>query len=300
MRRIKIKQIDAFTDRPFGGNPAGVVTSAEDLSDKEMQLISQEMNLSETAFVLPSKKADFRIRWFTPKREVLFCGHATVATLHALAEEGKFGMDCDGKFSFKIEALVGTLNVDAEKYGSKIKIFLESPKIDLVQERTDLNQLTKALRIKKSEINERFPVMRDKTVDYLYIPIKHLSALEKIDYDYSLLESLGNKKKVKGFVLFTRETFEKNSDVHSRFFTPFYGVREDPTTGSSHGPLGVYLVINKMVELTNNQVFIKAEQGDIMSRPGRLTVQIIKNGNNYKAKLISSAVTILEGELILP
>lgn len=58
------------------------------------------MNLSETAFILPSKKADFRIRWFTPKKEVLFCGHATIASLHVLAEERKFGMNRNGKFSF--------------------------------------------------------------------------------------------------------------------------------------------------------------------------------------------------------
>ena len=77
MRRYRIKQVDAFTDRPFGGNPAGVVIDAEDLTDSEMLSIANEMNLSETAFVLPSDKADFRIRWFTPKKEALFCGHAT-------------------------------------------------------------------------------------------------------------------------------------------------------------------------------------------------------------------------------
>ena len=96
MRKISISQIDAFTSQPFGGNPAGVVLDAAGLSDLEMQNIAREMNLSETAFLTaplaaPSrKKADYRLRWFTPGTEVTFCGHATVATGHALHEAGRF------------------------------------------------------------------------------------------------------------------------------------------------------------------------------------------------------------------
>ena len=123
MKTYKIKQIDAFTDRAFGGNPAGVVTSAEGLTDKEMQNIAKEMNLSETAFILKSNKADFRIRWFTPKKEVLFCGHATVASLYALAEEGLFGMSDAGIFDFKIETMVGIITIKVEKSEKSIQVF---------------------------------------------------------------------------------------------------------------------------------------------------------------------------------
>src|SRR5690606_33769632 len=115
MRKYRIKQVDAFTDRVFGGNPAGVVPEAEGLSEDEMQNIASEMNLSETAFILPSDKADFAIRWFTPKTEVPFCGHATVASLHVLAEEGNLGMDRNGVFSLQIETLIGILAVDVVK-----------------------------------------------------------------------------------------------------------------------------------------------------------------------------------------
>ena len=95
MRKIKIKQVDAFTKNPFCGNPAGVVTVASGLTEKQMQSIAKEMNLSETAFILPptSPDADLSIRWFSQTREVDLCGHATIAGFYALAEEKKYGME---------------------------------------------------------------------------------------------------------------------------------------------------------------------------------------------------------------
>src|SRR5438067_13631590 len=90
MRTLAAYKVDAFTTEPFTGNPAGVVPHADGLSDRDMQRIAREMNLSETAFVLPSAApgAAMRLRYFTPATEVPLCGHATVATFHLLAELG--------------------------------------------------------------------------------------------------------------------------------------------------------------------------------------------------------------------
>jgi len=302
MRRIPIKQVDAFTERPFGGNPAAVVPSAEGLSDYEMQSIANEMNLSETAFVLPSRNANFRLRWFTPRREVQFCGHATVASLHVLAEERRFGMVGDGLFSFKIETMLGIITVDVEKNGPSIRVAWQSPAIHLVREELSGKELAEALRIEETDIDSSCPIMRDKTLDYVYVALKELEKLKRISYDYDELEEFGNNHGIKGFTILTGETFESDSDVHSRFFAPYYGLKEDPTTGSSHGPLGVYLVVNGFVKLDeDNQTEIKAEQGDIMGRLGRMTVRVTRQRDGtYEAKLIGEAVTVLDGELILP
>jgi len=302
MKRIRIKHVDAFTDRTFGGNPAGVVPSADGLRNDEMQSIANEMNLSETAFILPSEKADFRLRWFTPRKEIQFCGHATIASLHVLAEEKQFGMNRDGKFSFGVETMVGTLNVEVEKNESSINVILESPPIDLEKETTNNRGLADALNIEESEIESSYPIMREKTLDYLYVALKNLEALKGLSYDYEKLRRYGDKYSIKGFTVLTTETFESGSDVHSRFFTPYYGLREDPTTGSSHGPLAVYLVVNGMTKLDqNNEVEIKAEQGDIMGRPGRMVVRMtrMKNGR-YSARIVGRAVTVLDGWLLLP
>lgn len=301
MRRYKIKQIDAFTDRPFGGNPAGVVPSADGLTDKEMQLIANEMNLSETAFILNSDTADFRIRWFTPKKEVLFCGHATVASLHALAEEGKFGMEKDGEYSFKVETMIGIITVDVIKSNGNIEIVLHSPKISLLREDIDRAGLLEALKIKDDELDTSYPIMRETNLDYLYVPIHGLNALKIIDYDYSKLEKFCGKYNFPGVCLFTTETFDNDSKVHSRFFAPLYGVREDPVTGSAQGPLGAYLLINGIIEFSGSEVNIKSEQGDIMGRPGRLIINLRKDEyGNFSSKIVSTAVTVIDGEIYLP
>src|SRR5206468_12305952 len=98
MARIRIKQVDSFTTVPHTGNAAGVVLDGKALTERQMQAIAREMIVSETAFVLPSTKmgADLRIRWFTPTVEVKMCGHATVASFHSLAEEGRMGMSKHG------------------------------------------------------------------------------------------------------------------------------------------------------------------------------------------------------------
>ena len=103
--KIRLKHIDAFTDTPLTGNPAGVVVNAEGLTDQQMQKVAFEVAASETAFILPAETPDaqLRIRWFTPTAEVPLCGHATVASFHALAEEGMFGMEKAGNYKFNLE-----------------------------------------------------------------------------------------------------------------------------------------------------------------------------------------------------
>ena len=299
MREYSLKQVDAFTDEVFGGNPAGVVLDANGLSDREMQNIAREMNLSETAFILPSKNADFRIRWFTPEKEVLFCGHATIASLNCLAEEEKFNMNKNGKFTFKIETLVGILQVEVIKSDNVNEIILDAPKINLVNEKLDKVKIFEALKIDLNDIDDFHPIMRDKTLDYIYIALKKLSTLKSINYDYDKLKAFSREYMIKGFSLFTMETFDEDSVVHSRFFTPFYGITEDPVTGSAQGPLGVYLVLNELVNLYNNEVEIKSEQGDIMGRPGRLVIKVVKDGVDYNSKLIARAVTFFDGKILL-
>src|SRR5262249_637685 len=123
---IRIKHINAFTTRPFRGNPAAVVTRADALTEGQMQRIAREMNLAETAFVLkPSRPpADLTLRWFTPTTEVNFCGHGTIASFHALAEERRFRMGRPGQYSFKLETRSGVLPVSVRK-GSSRKAWIQ-------------------------------------------------------------------------------------------------------------------------------------------------------------------------------
>src|SRR5258708_39190645 len=118
MRKIEIHQVDAFTDKIFGGNPAAVVFAADVLTEEEMKNIAREMNLSETAFVLrpKKKKASIKLRFFTSeKAEIKFCGHTTIATLYALAKEERFGMNKEGTFTLQVETNAGVLSMTVRK-----------------------------------------------------------------------------------------------------------------------------------------------------------------------------------------
>ena len=111
---IDLHQIDAFTDELFGGNPAGVVTNADGLTDKQMAKIAREMNLSETAFVLPptTNDADIRLRYFTPEAEVSFCGHATIGTLCELARLKLHGLG-EQNANIRVETAAGTFTMSS-------------------------------------------------------------------------------------------------------------------------------------------------------------------------------------------
>src|SRR5512142_258094 len=117
MRNYRVKHVAAFTIHPFSGNPAGVVLDAKGLNDDEMQKMAREKNLPETAFILPPslKGADLQIRWFSPTMEIPLCGHATIASFHALAEEGLEGMSTQGQHYFKLQTKSGILPVRVEK-----------------------------------------------------------------------------------------------------------------------------------------------------------------------------------------
>jgi len=116
MRKLRMKQVDVFTDRPLAGNPLAVVLDGEGLSSVEMQAIAREMNLSETTFVLaPTKpEANYKVRIFTPGREMPFAGHPSIGTAHALVEEGKISLK-EQLTRVRQEVAIGVLPIEIEQ-----------------------------------------------------------------------------------------------------------------------------------------------------------------------------------------
>ncbi len=232
MKFVKIKQVDAFTRIPFAGNAAGVVTAASGLTVKQMKLIAREMNISETAFVLPPKTptADMRLRWFTPASEVNLCGHATIAAFHALAEEHKYGMNRAGLFKFNVETRSGILSVDVliEKNEPPLIIFeLPVPTFHLVEyEKYDL---ATALSMHVESIETTYPLSKNNS--HLFLSMKSREQLFKIIPNQRLIAKICSDTQTHGLTVFTTDTIESKSSVHCRHFAPLVGVIEDPVTG---------------------------------------------------------------------
>jgi trans-2,3-dihydro-3-hydroxyanthranilate isomerase len=305
MKTYRIKTVNAFTKKPFAGNPAGVVLDAGGLTDNQMQLIARELNHPETAFILPAteRDANLRIRWFSPEGEVPLCGHATIASFHALAEDGLEGMNTNGQHYFRLQTKSGILAVRVEKnfFDTSIELELPLPKFK-VKKKLPVS-IMRALGLVSKDMKKDLPVVSDL---YLYVPVERLSVLEKIKPDFYALKDELKKMKVNGVSLFSLETKEENSAVHSRFFAPNYGIDEDPVTGSANGPLGCYLqkyvlpagypVVCK--ELPEGRIEFVGEQGDEIQRTGRVKIRVHSNLKKIEnISVAGEAVTIFNSAL---
>ncbi len=302
MKSYKVKHVDAFTAEPFTGNPAGVVLDARGMSDSLMQNFGSEMNLSETAFLLPPtiKGADIQIRWFTPAAEVPLCGHATIASFHALAEEGMHGMKRPGLYHFRLQTKSGVLAIIVEKKysGTIVEFQLPIPRFRL--HKTVPSSLLDALGIRASEVQADLPYVSQS---YLYLPLKRLSTIKNLAPDLGKLDKFTRASKTLGISVFTLETIEQSSAVHSRFYAPAVGVVEDPVTGSANGPLGVYLYQHAIRRdfpipsflLPDGRMEFIGEQGDDMGRRGRVKIRLRVTGHGVKQVAIAGeAVTIMD------
>jgi len=258
--KIKIYQIDAFSDQVFRGNPAAVCILDNWLDESTMQLIAAENNLAETAFVVP-KGRNYAIRWFTPKSEVDLCGHATLASAHVLFNYYNY------KFhSIKFESMAsGELLVT--KDGQKLVLDFPADQIEKV---APPDSLLKAIGGKPIE------TYRGKT-DFLLI-FDSQSTIELLKPDFKQL----SKVNTRGIIVSARgEKF----DFVSRFFAPQVGIDEDPVTGSAHTTLTPYWA-NKL-----NKTKLTAQQ--LSKRKGELVC--VWDGD--RVKISGSAVTYMIGEI---
>lgn len=299
MKRIKIKQVDAFTTTPFMGNPAGVVIQAKGLTEKEMQFIAREMNVSETAFILPPKKprADVRVRWFTPTTEVPLCGHATIASFHALAEERILGMSKTGKYHFRLETKSGILPIGVERATQRTVIRFGLPVPRFQRVKVDVHMLARVLNISAAEFDKSLPTV---AAGNIYVPIRRLSTILKMKPDFNRMLEVGSDEKIDGFCVFTTETVEPSSSVHSRFFAPYAGINEDPVTGSANGPLGAYFYEQGLLGSGDGIRKIVGEQGDAIGRKGRVLIELeVRNQKVRSVAIGGEAVTVLRGEIII-
>ncbi len=285
-RVIKIFQIDAFTNTAFGGNPAGV-SFGSGLSDSEMQSIAREMNLSETAFLCSSDKADYKLRWFTPTTEVDLCGHATIASLHFLNENNII----KNNSSIRFETRSGILNCRMEDG----RYFMEIPAMEVSNYSGDTSAIINALGIPQDKLEETHPFILLEN-GYLYLHVKSIDSLSNLKPNFKeLLNASESGKLFTAAVPFTLQTADRESFAHIRFFGPYYGIDEDPVTGSANGPL--ILVLQKLGLLKNDEdkISLQFEQGDFINKRGRIGVTYTKSKNEIY--ISGEAVTVIKGEL---
>ncbi len=216
---VKIYQVDAFTNKPFSGNPAAVCILEEPRDESWMQDVAREMNLSETAFV--HKQEDgYRLRWFTPVTEVDLCGHATLASAHVLWETGLLGSQESAQF----QTLSGLLKATRE--GEEIE--LDFPVV-IYEPVSEPSGLSEALGVT--------PLYLGKSKFFYLVEVESERTVRDLKPDIEKIKSLSASA-----IIVTSVADTEGYDFVSRCFAPNVGIDEDPVTGSAHCILGPFWI----------------------------------------------------------
>lgn len=301
MQTFEFYQLDVFTNQAFAGNPLAVFPRGENLSDKEMQEIAREMNLSETVFVLPSDKALRRLRIFTPARELPLAGHPVVGTWFLLAHLGIVSPAQNGVVEIKQELNLGVLPVEIEfQNGKPLRVTMTQGAFEdgaIVSNETTLSRLAQGLglELKDLAVSSELPARVVSTgIKSLAVPIKSLEALSRCRINSSLLAEIYLNYEASGCYAFTFEAKEKESAIHARFFAPDDGIAEDPATGSAAGALSGYLVRQGAIGAKKFTI----EQGDFMKRPSRIFAEVSgEKGKIERVKIGGGSIIVAKGEL---
>ena len=287
-------QIDVFTNTPFSGNPLAVFFDVEDLSSLTMQAIAQEMNLSETTFVLPPGEmpADFSVKIFTPEKEIPFAGHPTIGTAHILRETGRV---ISGDHSIKLSMKAGIITVTQGLIDNLL--FMDQPLPEYLPVLDCAKKIGNVLSIPTSSIKlSPYPIQIVSTgLPVLLVPINSIKLLEKIVINVSELDKILHSLGVEMLYAFTDETLNPSANIHARMFAPPLGILEDPATGSAAGAMGAYIYKHKILS-ENNLKNITIEQGYKMGRPSCIHVEIYHEHNEIKhLRVGGESVTVIEG-----
>lgn len=258
----RIVQVDAFTSAPFAGNPAAVCVLAEFPETSWMQLVAREMNLSETAFLVRRAEA-FDLRWFTPTMEVDLCGHATLASAHALWADGRLAPDEQARFQTRSGLLTAT------QQDGWIEMDFPAEPVKAAAAPAELLAAIGA-----------HPLWTGRNrMDWL-IAVPDEAAVRAATPDLRALAAVTERG-----VMITAPAMDTAHDFVSRFFAPAAGVAEDPVTGSAHCALGPFWAARLgRDELTGFQA---------STRGGVVRVRV----GGDRVQLLGQAVTVLEGEL---
>lgn len=295
MKEVIVYQIDSFTKEKFKGNPAGVVLNAEHMTSEEMQLIARELNNSETAFVFrpetQEKNFDYHVRYFTPTTEVPSCGHATIAALYAKAQEDQLD-SC----TIKINTQIGILPIYIEKNNNDYLITMTQGSFELSPafDTPIIQKIVLALGLRMDDLNEKCPIQIASTGhSKVMIGIKSNTVLNNLDPDLIALSKLSKEIGCNGYFVFTFDTGEKDILTNGRMFAPAIGISEDPVTGNANGPLGGYIIQNKIKDITDGIFEFTGKQGEAISRIGKVEVKVnVKSNQPNIISITGNAVCV--------
>lgn len=301
MVELEVLKVDTFTDELFSGNPTAVVFDAEDaLDDVQMQRVALELGQRSTVFVLKSKKADFRLRFFMPTCEVPVCGHATLGAIWSLVERGTLGGALGGRH--RVETPVGVFPFRVEERpeaGNRIWITQKKPMFARVE---DVKEVASALGIGVDGMfHEEFPISRASTgMPTLLVPVRSLDVAGRVEPRPKEMAEIAQEFEVDAVTVYSWEVFDHESTLHARCYGLTPEVYEDPASAMPAGALGAYVAENEFVERELLDGIV-VEQGNWMGRESSIVVRIEKRGSSIrKVEVGGSAMVSMRCRMSVP
>jgi len=291
-RKFSFAQLDVFSSKRFEGNSLAVFPDAHGLTDKEMQDLAREMNLSETTFVFPrnGERTDheYRVRIFTVQEELPFAGHPTLGTAFFLR-------GTSGAAKIVLNLNVGKVPVTFDDANGK-PAFGEMTQMDPVFGTThDREAVARACGLRDGDVDPTLPIQTVSTgVPFIIVPLRGLQVIRDISLDAKASNSYLQQADGKFFYFVTRETIDPSARLHARMI--FYN-GEDPATGSAAGCATAWMVAHGVAK-PDEQVMI--EQGIEMLRPSRIFVRAsLRDDRVVNVRVGGNAVEVLRGEVYL-
>lgn len=262
--KVKVYTLNAFGKTENGGNPAGVVLNAENLTADMMKRIAKEVGFSETAFISHSELADFKLRFFTPSEEVDLCGHATIASFYLLNH-----LELISSGNYTQDTLAGVLDIEIKEDGT---VYM-SQNAPAFYNTIDKSQIARSLNIPLDKISQNLPIEIVSTgLKDIIVPVKTLDDLMSINPDFDKISKISEENNSVGYHVFTLET-KFDGVAHSRNFAPLYSIDEESATGTATGALASYLYKHGKISKENAQD-LTFEQGYSMGLPSEIKASL--------------------------
>ena len=283
--------VDVFTEKKYAGNQLAVFRDAGGISSEEMQSIAREINFSETTFILSEElnNGGFDVRIFTPKEEVPFAGHPTIGTAHIIHSKIIQGKYNDVILNLKVGQIPVVFGQDGFCWMKQIQPIFGQQHIPDI--------LANILGLDVSEIDERFPIQEVSTgLPFFIVPLKNMATLKKANVDKGKYFDLIKDTVAKGILVFCPEAHDPQNNISVRVFVDYYGVPEDPATGSGNGCLAGYLV--KYRYFGKDSINIRSEQGYEIGRPSLLLLKAEQSSEYINISVGGKSVIVAQGKFI--
>jgi trans-2,3-dihydro-3-hydroxyanthranilate isomerase len=285
--------LDVFAEQRYAGNQLAVFRHVDGISDGEMQQIAREMNFSETTFILAEEPeaGGYPVRIFTPGEEVPFAGHPTIGTAFIIQRE-IIGNPVE---SLTLNLKVGQIPVAFEYANGAIDKLWMKQKPPKFGKKHDAAEVAPVVGLMPADLDARFPVQEVSTgLPALIVPLKNLKALQRAQTVREKYFELVKTMEARAVLVFCPEARSSDNQLSVRVFVDFFGIPEDPATGSANGCLAGYLARYRY--FGDESVRVRVEQGYDMGRPSLLFLEAGVQGQTIEVHVGGRAVLIAKGE----